>query len=91
MRSKLKAQVAISLRTVDELIQRYVELSAVVQPRMLPRTAPDPDDDVVIATAIAAGADLLVTGDKDLLSVGHYEGGRIVSVREAMKVVVESA
>jgi putative PIN family toxin of toxin-antitoxin system len=91
MRSKLKAQVAISLRTVDELIQRYVELSAVVQPRMLPRTSPDPDDDVVIATAIAAGADLLVTGDKDLLSVGHYEGGRIVSVREAMKVVVESA
>ena len=31
----------------------------------------DPDDDQVLATAIAANADLIVSGDRDLLDLGH--------------------
>ena len=53
----------------------------------LPRTAPDPDDDVVIGTATAAKAALMVTGDKPLLSVGVCDGGRIVTVSEALEMV----
>jgi putative PIN family toxin of toxin-antitoxin system len=34
----------------------------------------DPNDDMIIACAIAAGADYIVTRDKDLLSLGEYEG-----------------
>jgi predicted nucleic acid-binding protein len=34
----------------------------------------DPTDDMIIACAIAAGADYIVTRDKDLLSLGEYEG-----------------
>jgi predicted nucleic acid-binding protein len=47
--------------------------------------APDPDEDVVIGTALAARADLLVTGDRALLSVATFEGGRIV--QEALKSI----
>ena len=54
----------------------------------MPRLAPDPDDDVVIGTALAAKADFVVTGDRALLSVREYEGGRIVSVSEALDAVV---
>src|SRR5438093_9619683 len=39
----------------------------------------DPTDDKVIAAAIEAGAQYIVTGDKDLLTVGEYEGVAIVS------------
>ena len=39
-----------------------------------PRIAPDPDDDIVIGTALAAKADLVVTGDKPLLSVAESRG-----------------
>ena len=39
----------------------------------------DPDDDRVIACALAVRADFLVTGDGDLLSLGTVEGVRIVS------------
>jgi predicted nucleic acid-binding protein len=42
---------------------------------------------VVIGTALAAKADFVVTGDRALLSVGEYEGGRIVSVSEALDAV----
>jgi uncharacterized protein len=34
----------------------------------------DPDDDKIIAYAVAAGADYLVTRDKDLLALVEYEG-----------------
>lgn len=41
----------------------------------------DPDDDMVLATAVAASAQLIVTGDQDLLVLEAYEGIRLVSPR----------
>jgi predicted nucleic acid-binding protein len=40
------------------------------------------DDDRVLATAVAAGAGVIVTGDQDLLVIGRYNGIDIVSPRE---------
>jgi hypothetical protein len=59
----------------------------VVRPTPTPRIASDPDDDVVVGTALAAKADLLVTGDRPLLSVDKYQGVRIVGVAEALKML----
>ena len=43
----------------------------------------DPKDDVIVATAVKAAADYLVTGDRrHLLALGAYEGIRIVTPRE---------
>ncbi len=53
-----------------------------VEPVALPaRVARDEDDDIVLATAIAARADVVVTGDQDLLVIGSYSGYDIVSPR----------
>ena len=86
-KSKLGAKIDVSGNSVGELVDLYSKLAAVVEPAPLPRIAPDPDDDVVIGTAVTAKADLLVTGDRALLSVARYEGVRIVSVREALDAV----
>jgi predicted nucleic acid-binding protein len=38
------------------------------------RFSRDPDDDKFIHCAVAAGADAIVSGDKDLLSLGSFDG-----------------
>jgi predicted nucleic acid-binding protein len=58
-----------------------------VRPAATPRIAPDPDDDVVIGTALAARADLVVTGDKPLLTVSEHQGVQIVGVAQAIEIV----
>ena len=41
----------------------------------------DPDDDIVLATALAGDADLIVTGDNDLLVLVSFRRIRIVTPR----------
>ena len=55
-RRKFEKKIVASLLTVDQLVDRYAELAQVVRPTAIPRIAPDPDDDVVIGTALAAKA-----------------------------------
>lgn len=42
---------------------------------------------MVIGTALAAKADLVVIGDKPLLSVAEYQGVRIVGVSHALQII----
>lgn len=89
-RKKLKKHIAGLGVSSTELFGVYARQVEIVQPTGLPRIAPDPDDDVVIGTALAAKANFVVTGDRTLLSVGEYEGVRIVSVSEALDAVALS-
>ena len=41
----------------------------------------DPNDDHVIATAGAVNAEIIVTGDKDLLALSRYQSIRILTAR----------
>ena len=68
------------------LMQRYGVLARVVRPNPIGRVVPnDPDDDALIACALAARADLIVSGDKHLLSLGgHYNGIPIVTPAQAV-------
>lgn len=90
LRPKFERKIAASLLSVDQLVDLYTELAALVRPASVPRIAPDPDDDVVIGTALSAKAHFIVTGDGPLLSVEGYESGRIVSVSEALQAVVSA-
>ncbi len=51
----------------------------------------DPDDDVIIACAVGAGAEYLVTRDKDLLSLGNYDAVKILPPEEFLRMVRAAA
>lgn len=42
----------------------------------------DPDDEIVLACALEGAADLIVSGDKHLLSLGEFRGIPILTVRQ---------
>lgn len=47
----------------------------------------DPDDDHVLACALAAQANLIVSGDHHLLDLKTYQGIRIVTASEALQLL----
>jgi hypothetical protein len=47
----------------------------------------DPDDAALLNCAAAGGADYIVTGDKDLLSLSEYEGALIIPPAEFVRTL----
>jgi putative PIN family toxin of toxin-antitoxin system len=45
----------------------------------IPAVSRDPNDDMVLATAVTGSTDYIVSEDKDLLSIGSHEGVRIIT------------
>jgi putative PIN family toxin of toxin-antitoxin system len=47
----------------------------------------DREDDMILACALAARADYLVSRDKDLLSIGEYSGTKIIAPEACLAVL----
>jgi predicted nucleic acid-binding protein len=76
-------------RTARQILADYVEAADLVTPLAVPPVvAGDPDDDHVVAAAVAAKADLIVSGDRHLLTLGTYRTIRIITPAEALAIVV---
>lgn len=85
-RLKFRPRLLHHRKTPLQLAARYALASESVALQSIPRTVPsDPDDDAVIATGIAAAADLIVSGDSDLLALHPYRGMRILNAADAVR------
>lgn len=72
------------------LLAAYEMQVVLVKPSRLPKpVSRDPDDDNVLATALAAHADVILTGDGDLLVLENFHGIRILSPREFVELLDE--
>jgi uncharacterized protein len=85
-KEKLASKIYATGLPPYQWVSRYKGLCLLIEPAPLRPIAPDPDDDWVIATAVAAEADLIVTGDKAFLRVGRVGAVRIVTVTEALEL-----
>ena len=86
-KDKFTALIASRGTTPIDLMQDYRETAESVIPIPIERTVRDPDDDVVIGTALAAQADMIVSGDKDLLVLHPHQGILIFNARAALQHV----
>ena len=84
-RRKFSTRVERLSASVDELIEGYGELAQFVRPAAIsPVVLADPEDDHVLACALAAKADFIVSGDSHLLNLKTYQGIAIVGAVEAL-------
>lgn len=85
-RKKLAKAVARTGRTAEQIWADYRRLAHRVSARTLTaQVSRDADDDHVLACALAARADLIVSGDRDLSDLKVFEGMPIVRPAEAMR------
>jgi putative PIN family toxin of toxin-antitoxin system len=87
-RTKFDSILARSKTSREDSLIEVRQLAEVIEPPPLPTpVCRDPDDDQALALALAGKADLIVTGDDDLLSLASFAGIAIVAPAEAVKRV----
>jgi putative PIN family toxin of toxin-antitoxin system len=84
-REKFRRQLAKRGASVGDVFDGYAALVEIVAPALIaPVIARDADDDVVLATAIAAKADFIVSGDAHLLDLRSHAGIEILAASELL-------
>ena len=78
-RRKFARRLELARVEPRRLLMGYAALARIVLPAEIPPTiADDPDDDEVLACAVAARAEIIVSGDSHLLALVEFRGIRIL-------------
>lgn len=86
---KFQSRIEATGRNVPGLLFAFRSIVTLFEPTIVPEVvARDPDDNHVIAAALAAKADAIVSGDDDLLSLGDAAGMPVLRVAEALGLFV---
>ncbi len=66
----------------------YAALATIVVPVIIhPVTINDPSDDAILACALGAKAEIIVSGDRQLLDLKEHQGIRIITAVEAVRLI----
>lgn len=87
-RTKFDAVLKRTSTSRERLLAEVRQLTQVLDPPPLAQpVCRDPDDDKVLALALAARVELIVSGDRDLLVLQQFEGMPIVDPAQALQRV----
>lgn len=85
-RDKFTARLKAAQTTARELVLGYGELATLVHPTSTPSVIKDdPDDDMILACAIAANAEVIISGDSHIKSLKSYQGISILTANELLE------
>lgn len=90
-RDKFVRQIQRAGLTADGMIADLARIAQLVLPAELPQpVCRDPDDDDVLAAALAGEVDAIVSGDRDLTDLQRFRGIPILHVQEAIARVEQA-
>lgn len=86
-REQFRARLEQRQQSASAIVASFREIAQMTEPAPMPVPAAlrDPEDVHVLACALAATADAIVTGDHDLLALEKFEGIPIIEVKEALR------
>lgn len=85
-REKFAEQLRLTRFTSAFLLARYTQLATLITPaEVTVSELRDPDDAHVLACALAARAEAIVSGDADLHALGSYQGIPVLSPADCLK------
>ncbi|MGI0481391.1 putative toxin-antitoxin system toxin component, PIN family [Geminocystis sp. CENA526] len=83
-----KIQRFLKKDEVHTMIKGLFDFAIIVKDIPQVNYSPDPDDNIILATAIEGEANILVTGDKkDLLSLKKINNIAILTARDAVEIM----
>ncbi|MFZ0484892.1 MAG: putative toxin-antitoxin system toxin component, PIN family [Desulfobacterales bacterium] len=78
----LRLKIKLSAKVVDDIDALLMEQASMIDPLPLsPDICRDPDDVKILGLAVAANANYIVSGDKDLLVLKEFQGIPILNPR----------
>lgn len=90
-RDKFAGQLQARALDVSEIFDGYAALAVIVAPAgIAPIVTKDPADDAVLACALAAQADLIVSGDPHLRNLKTYHGIPIITATDALRQIARA-
>lgn len=85
-RAKFAAKLKQGNLSAGEIVARYREIAETIEAAAIEEAAlRDPDDAAVLACALAARADAIVSGDDDLHALGNYQGIPVLSPADCFR------
>lgn len=88
-RPHIRKMAKLGAGQIEELLELLLRISTVVaRPlNIQPVVADDPDDDIVLATAVAGRADVIVSGDRHLLVIREHRSIPIITPRQFLDLL----
>ena len=87
---RLAKRLTANGETVDRCVARFMVIANLTATAAIEGAiTADPDDDHVIACALSAQADAIVSGDGHLLNLKQYQGMRIINPAEAVRSLAQ--
>ncbi len=77
----------VNAQRTQELIDLIASTTTIIKPQSVFTVSSDADDDYLFSICHDADADFLVTSDKDLISIKHFEETQIISFNQLLSLI----
>lgn len=85
---KIRKRYALTNDDISRTVSNLLKYSVLVEDPPIPNVVEqDPDDNKILATALAGKADYIISGDMHLLTLKNYRGIEIVTPKRFMEYV----
>ena len=88
---RISRRILWSVERAQQFIKRLRESAEAFETSQSIPLLRDPDDEMILEASIAGQADFIVSGDRDLLDLGSYEGIEIVSPTRFLAILREAS